>query len=211
VKHRFILYKRHIIDKIGKELIFVNFNFKNKNQKTPIEKHNSAAWANQEKLKNISNVSISNEIQVENAKDYVDNKGIGSAIVIGGGFIGVEMAENLVERNVKVTLVEAAPHILAPFDTDMVVLAEKEMEQKGIELILGDGVKAFAEEDGTVEVTLNSEKALYADMVILAIGVSPDTSFLKDSGIVLGPKGHIVVNEKMETNVEGIYAITKSS
>lgn len=151
--------------------------------------------------------SLRNIPDTDRIKDYVDNRNIKSAIVIGGGFIGVEMAENLIERKIKVTLVEAAPHILAPFDSDMVVIAEKEMEQKGIELILGDGVKAFAEEDNTVKVTLSSDKALSADMIILAIGVTPDTGFLKDSGIVLGPKGHIVVNDKMETSIQGIYAV----
>lgn len=151
--------------------------------------------------------SLRNIPDTDRIKDYVDNKNIRSAIVIGGGFIGVEMAENLVERNIKVTLVEAAPHILAPFDSDMVVIAEKEMEQKGIKLMLGDGVKAFSEENSSVQVTLNSDNTLSADMIILAIGVTPDTGFLKDSGIELGPKGHIIVNDRMETNIEGIYAV----
>lgn len=151
--------------------------------------------------------SLRNIPDTDRIKDYVDNKNIRSAIVIGGGFIGVEMAENLVERSIKVTLVEAAPHILAPFDSDMVVIAEKEMEQKGIKLMLGDGVKAFSEENSSVQVTLNSDNTLSADMIILAIGVTPDTGFLKDSGIELGPKGHIIVNDRMETNIEGIYAV----
>lgn len=140
-------------------------------------------------------------------KEYVDNKNPKSAIVIGGGFIGVEVAENLIERKLDVTLVEAVPHILAPFDSDTVVIAEKEMEQNGVKLILGDGVKSFEEQEDSIEVTLNSGKKLSADMVLLSIGVSPDTGFLKDSDINLGPKGHIVVNDKMETNIEGIYAV----
>ncbi len=140
-------------------------------------------------------------------KEYVDNKNPKSAIVIGGGFIGVEVAENLIERKLDVTLVEAVPHILAPFDSDTVVIAEKEMEQNGVKLILGDGVKSFEEQEDSIEVTLNSGKKLSADMVLLSIGVSPDTGFLRDSAINLGPKGHIVVNDKMETNIEGIYAV----
>jgi len=152
-------------------------------------------------------LTLRNVPDTDKIRDYVDNKNINSAIVIGGGFIGVEMAENLIERNIDVTLVEAAPHILAPFDSDMVVIAEKEMEQNGIKLILGDGVKAFAEEGNSVKVTLNSNKTIAADMVILAIGVAPDTGFLKDSGIELGPKGHILVNDKLETNISGIYAV----
>lgn len=140
-------------------------------------------------------------------KAYVDKKGVESAIVIGGGFVGVEMAENLRDRGLKVTLAEAAPHILAPFDSDMVVIPEKELVENGVQLFLGDGVKAFSEIGSQVEVTLSSGKTLSADLVVLAIGVAPDTSFLKDSGIELGLKGHILVNEKMETNVPNIYAV----
>jgi CoA-disulfide reductase len=140
-------------------------------------------------------------------KSYVDNKGIKSAVVIGGGYVGVEMAENLKERGINVTLVEAAPHVLAPFDSDMVVLAEKELVENGVKLILGDGVKSFNENGNQVEVTLNSETRLSADMIILAIGVAPDTAFLKNTGIEFGPRGHIIVNEKMETSVEGVYAV----
>jgi NADPH-dependent 2,4-dienoyl-CoA reductase/sulfur reductase-like enzyme len=140
-------------------------------------------------------------------KAYVDRKGVESAIVIGGGFVGVEMAENLKERGLNVTLAEAAPHVLAPFDSDMSVIVEKELTENGVRLILGDGVKSFKDMQNQVEVTLNSEKTLSADLVILAIGVAPDTAFLKDSGIEFGPRGHILVNEKMETNIEGIYAV----
>ena len=140
-------------------------------------------------------------------KAYVDKKGVESALVIGGGFVGVEMTENLKERGLDVTLVEAAPHILAPFDSDMVVIAEKELVQSQVRLILNDGVKSFREIGSQVETTLNSDTKVTADLVILAIGVAPDTAFLKDSGIEFGPKGHILVNEKMETNVPGIYAV----
>ncbi len=140
-------------------------------------------------------------------KEVVDHEGTGSAVVIGGGFVGVEMAENLKERGLEVALVEAAPHILAPFDYDMSILAEKEMVENGVRLITQDGVKSFEEIDDQVEVTLSSGTKLSADMVILAIGVAPDTKFLSESGLELGPRGHILVNEKMETNKEGIYAV----
>lgn len=140
-------------------------------------------------------------------KAYVDKKGVNSAIVIGGGYVGVEMAENLKERGLSVTLVEAAPHILAPFDSDMVVMAEKELVENGVDIILGDGVKSFKEINDKVQVTLNSDTNLNADIIILAIGVAPDTGFIKDIGLNFGPRGHIIVNEKMETNIEGIYAV----
>ncbi|MBC2722857.1 DsrE/DsrF/DrsH-like family protein [Desulfosporosinus sp.] len=151
--------------------------------------------------------TLRNIPDTDRVKAYVDQKGTNSAIVIGGGYVGVEMAENLIERGLKVTLVEAAPHILAPFDSDMVVMAEKELAENGVDLILGDGVKAFKEVGSQIEVTLNSEKVVTSDLVILAIGVVPDTAFLKDSGIRLGSKGHIIVDEKMQTNVKGVYAV----
>lgn len=151
--------------------------------------------------------TLRNIPDTDSIKAYVDQKGLNSAVVIGGGYVGVEMAENLRERGLSVTLVEAAPHILAPFDADMVVMLEKELVERGIKLSLSDGVKAFQEVGNQVEVTLVSDTKLKADFVILAIGVAPDTSFLKDSGVEFGPKGHILVNEKMETNLAGVYAV----
>ncbi len=157
---------------------------------------------NSDKIFTLRNIPDTDKI-----KSYVDRKGIESAIVIGGGFVGVEMAENLRDRGLQVSLVEAAPHILAPFDDDMVVVPEKELVENGVRLVLGDGVKSFQEVNSQVEVTLNSDKRLTADMIILAIGVAPDTGFLKESGLEFGPRGHILVNEKMQTNMEGIYAV----
>ena len=132
----------------------------------------------------------------------------GKAVVVGGGFIGIEAAENLKERGMDVTLVEAVPHILAPFDTDMVVLAEKELREKGVRLILGNGVKEFVSvNEEQVEVHLADHTSLEANLVVLAIGVRPDTGFLSDSGIRLGERGHILVDEYMQTNAEGVYAV----
>lgn len=140
-------------------------------------------------------------------KAAVDSKGVKEAVVIGGGFIGIEMAENLIHKGLKVTLVEAAPHILAPFDSDMVTIAEKVMEEKGVELILGDGVKSFQDKGNAVEVLLASGKNIKGDIVISAIGVTPDTRWLKDSGIELGQRGHIIVDSSMKTSAEGVYAV----
>jgi CoA-disulfide reductase len=152
-------------------------------------------------------LTLRNIPDTDKIKAYADKENVKRVVVIGGGFVGVEMAENLRERGLEVTLVEAAPHILAPFDYEMAVLAEKELEENGVDLILNDGVKAFYEDEYQVEVTLNSKTKLEADFVILAIGVVPDTNFLKGSGIELGARGHILVNEKLETSKEGIYAV----
>ncbi|MDT8716279.1 DsrE/DsrF/DrsH-like family protein [Clostridium sp. 19966] len=149
-------------------------------------------------LRNIGDMDkIKNEIDLS----------IKNAVVIGGGYVGVEMAENLAEKNINVTLVEAAPHILAPFDTDISIVAEKELNENGVNLILGDGVENFIEKDSSIEIGLNSGKKILGDMVILAIGVTPDTKFIRTSGINTGKRGHILVNEKLETNIEGIYAV----
>lgn len=152
-------------------------------------------------------LTLRNIADTDRIKGFVDKKEVTSAVVIGGGYVGVEMAENLIERGLHVTLVEAAPHILAPFDTDMSLLLEKELSANGIEVVLGDGVKAFKDNNESVEIILNSEKVISTDLVILAIGVVPDTGFLKDTEIKLGARGHILVNNRMETGVDGIYAV----
>jgi CoA-disulfide reductase len=151
--------------------------------------------------------TLRNIPDTDRIKAYVDKESVKSAIVIGGGFVGVEMAESLRDRGLTVSLIEAAPHVLAPFDYDMVVVAEKELEDSGVGLVLNDGVKSFQEIGSKIEVTLNSNTKLSADLVILAIGVTPDTGFIKESGIELGSRGHIIVNEKMQTNKDGIYAV----
>lgn len=155
-----------------------------------------------DKIFTLRNISDTDAI-----KDFTDKKEVGSAVVIGGGFIGVEMAENLKSKGLNVSVVEALPHILAPFDSDIVVTVEKELVKNGVDLILGDAVKAFADMGNRINVILNSGKTLTADMVVLSTGIIPDTEFIKDSGINLGPKGHIIVNEKMQTNIENVYAV----
>lgn len=160
-----------------------------------------------EGIDNSKILSLRNVPDTDKIKELVDKDTVKNAVVIGGGYIGVEMAENLKERGLDVVLVEAAPHILAPFDSDMVTFAEKELEDNGVGVILNDGVKSFKENGSGVDVLLNSGKVLYSDIVILAIGVKPDTTFIRDSGIELGVKGHIIVNDKMETNAEGVYAV----
>ena len=139
------------------------------------------------------------------ASDYADT---GRAVVVGGGFIGVEAAENLRERGLSVTLVEAAPHILAPFDTDMVKRAEQELNEHGIGLVLKNGVARFEEaQDAPLHVVLSDGQSLAADFVVLAIGVQPDTAFLQHTGIELDARGHILVNEFLQTNEPDVYAV----
>lgn len=151
-------------------------------------------------------VSLRNIPDADELRRFADD-GLHRAVVIGGGFIGIEMAENLRQRDLDVTIVEAAPHILAPFDTDMVKIVEKELVEKGIKIILADGVKKFSDNGNTVAVSLSSGKEIQADFVVLAIGVRPDTQFLQNSGIKLGARGHIVVDEHLQTSAAGVYAV----
>ncbi|HEY2495354.1 MAG TPA: CoA-disulfide reductase [Paenibacillus sp.] len=140
-------------------------------------------------------------------KKRVQDEKTRSAIVIGGGFIGVEMAENLKEIGLDVTLIEAGPQILAPFDAEMSNVLIKELEEHEVNLLFSERVQSFQETKTHIEVHLASGKVLTSDMVILAIGVTPDTGFLQESGLELGPRGHIIVNDKLETNLENIYAV----
>lgn len=151
--------------------------------------------------------TLRNIPDTDRIKNYVDKKNFHHAVVIGGGYVGIEMVENLKDRGLDVTLVEAAPHILAPFDSDMAVIVEKELEDNGVKIILNDGVKKFNEAGASVQVELTSGKTLETDLVILAIGVAPDTGFLKGTGIQLGAKGHILVDDRMKTNLDGVYAV----
>lgn len=150
--------------------------------------------------------TLRNIPDTDRIKKRIVEDDIASAIVIGGGFIGVEMAENLKEIGLDVTLIEGGPQILAPFDAEMAGALAKELEEHGVRLLLSQSVSEFEDHGDLIEVRTASGIALSAEMVILAIGVSPDTGFLKGSGIELGPKGHIIVNDRLETSQRDIYA-----
>ncbi|MCI8331697.1 MAG: CoA-disulfide reductase [Clostridiales bacterium] len=135
--------------------------------------------------------------------DFVKAENAKSAIVIGGGFIGLEAAENLVHAGLKVTLVEALPQVLSILDSDMVSQVHGLLREKGIDLVLGSGVTSL--ENGTC--TLANGQRLSADLILLAMGVTPDTALAQKAGLTLGVKGSIVVNDRMETSDPDIYAV----
>ncbi len=139
----------------------------------------------------------------EKIKAHVKAVNAKNAVVIGGGFIGVEMAENFAEINgVKTTLVELASHILPPVDKETAAFAQNEMRAKGVELILSDGVQSFEQD----EIILNSGKKIPYDIAVLAIGVKPETTLAQKAGLSIGKSGGVIVNEYMQTNDENIYA-----
>lgn len=151
--------------------------------------------------------TLRNVPDTDKIKKAVDEQGVKRAVVIGGGFIGIEMAENLRERGVEVTLVEAAPHLLTPFDSEMAAIVEKELNENGVSLILNNGVKSFENKENEIDVQLNDGTVINSHMVILAIGVTPDTAFLKNTDIKLGERGHILVDEHMRTSADGVFAV----
>lgn len=147
--------------------------------------------------------TVRNVVDIERLQQYVSQDTIENIAVIGGGFIGVEVAENLRLANKNVALIEFAPQVMAPFDDDMVQIIHKEMLDKGIDLRVGDGLASI--EDKTV--TLQSGKQVKADAVVLAIGVRPDTTLAEDAGLDIGETGAIVVDGNYVTSDPSIYAV----
>ena len=164
-------------------------------------------------IKGIENKKIftlRNINDMDKIKAEIKNNGVKKTVVVGGGYVGIETAENLKHLGIDVTLIEAAPHILAPFDSEISNILEYELVNNGIELMTSEKVVEFQEDANKIIIKLESGKIVTTDMVILSIGVSPDTKFLQGSGINLGERGHILVNENLETNIDGVYALGDS-
>ncbi|MBN1556911.1 MAG: FAD-dependent oxidoreductase, partial [Lentisphaerae bacterium] len=130
----------------------------------------------------------------------------GSAVVIGGGYIGIEMAENLRERNMAVDLVEMADQIMMPMDREMARSLEQHMVSHGVRLHLGVAAAAFSDDNGRVKVELGDGRSLTAGLVILAVGVRPESGLAKAAGLELGAMGGIKVNDRLQTSDPDIYA-----
>lgn len=135
-------------------------------------------------------------------KEFIKKNNVKNAVVIGGGFIGVEMAENFAHINLNTSLVELSNQILAPIDLDVVAFAQNQMRENGVNLYLQDGVKRFEQEN----IVLNSDKKIPYDIAVLSIGVKPETKIAKDCGLQLGLHDSIKVNEFMQTSNPDIYA-----
>ena len=140
-------------------------------------------------------------------KKYIEEQQPKSAVLAGGGFIGLELAENLRELGLDVTIVQRPKQLMSPFDADMAALIHGEMRRHGVKLALGHTVEGFEGKDGGIDVLLEGGAPLHADMVVLAIGVEPDSALAKAAGLALGVKGSIAVNDRMETSQADIYAV----
>jgi NADPH-dependent 2,4-dienoyl-CoA reductase/sulfur reductase-like enzyme/rhodanese-related sulfurtransferase len=150
--------------------------------------------------------TLRNLADMDRIKQVVDG-GAKDALVVGGGFIGLEMAENFRRRGLHVTLVELLPQVMPPLDPEMAAPIHEELTTNGVQLHLGDSVTGFADVGGRVRATLKSGTALETDLVMLAVGVRPDAKLARDAGLTLSERGAIVVDEHMRTSDPAIYAV----
>ncbi|MDN0032551.1 FAD-dependent oxidoreductase [Oscillibacter ruminantium] len=140
-------------------------------------------------------------------RTFVEREGPKSAVLAGGGYIGLELAENLRELGLAVTIVQRPKQLLNPLDAEMAAFVHAKLRKHGVRLMLGHSVEGFEQDGSAVKVLLKGEEPLKADMVVLAIGVTPDTQLAKEAGLELGVKGSIAVNDRMETSAPDIYAV----
>ncbi|WP_195988934.1 FAD-dependent oxidoreductase [Clostridium sp. D53t1_180928_C8] len=154
-------------------------------------------------IEDINVFTVRNVVDIARLNVYIKDNNCKNISVIGGGFIGVEVAENLKEAGYNVTLIEAMEQIMKPFDYDMVQVLHKSMDDHGINLIVGDKVNAF----GFNAVILESGKKVEADAVVMAIGVTPETDLAREAGLEVGKTGAIKVNQNYLTNDKDIYAV----
>ena len=150
--------------------------------------------------------TLRNVPDTDTIKNYVNTEKPKRAIVVGGGFIGLEMAENLHDLGIQVDVVEMANQVMAPLDFSMAAIVQQQLTDKGVGVHLEDGVSRFEEKNGGVAVHLHSGKQIATDMVLLSIGIRPETKLAKDAGLAIGKRGGIAVNDYMQTSDANIYA-----
>lgn len=151
--------------------------------------------------------TLRNVPDTDTIKNYVNTEKPKRAIVAGGGFIGLEMAENLHDLGIQVDVVEMANQVMAPLDFSMAAIVQQQLTDKGVGVHLEDGVSRFEEKNGGVAVHLHSGKQIATDMVLLSIGIRPETKLAKDAGLAIGKRGGIAVNDYMQTSDANIYAL----
>jgi NADPH-dependent 2,4-dienoyl-CoA reductase/sulfur reductase-like enzyme/peroxiredoxin family protein/rhodanese-related sulfurtransferase/TusA-related sulfurtransferase len=143
---------------------------------------------------------------MDTIRDYISEHNPQRAVVVGGGFIGLELAENLSHRGIEVTVIEMLDQVMAPIDYEMAAMVHQHLDFKHVRLALGDGISGI-DQNETLHVSLQSGKKVDTDMVILSVGVRPETSLAKDADLKLGARGAFEVNQHMQTNDPDIYAI----
>jgi len=158
-------------------------------------------------INDIDALVVRNVTDIDQIKRFIDEQQPKTAAVVGGGFIGLEMAENLHARGVDTTIIEMSDQVMAPLDFEMAAILHEHIFNKGINLILEDGVKSFAKKDNGALITLQSGGEVQADLTILAIGVKPEIKLAKEAGLTIGKLGGIKVNERLQTSDPNIYAV----
>jgi NADPH-dependent 2,4-dienoyl-CoA reductase/sulfur reductase-like enzyme len=151
--------------------------------------------------------TLRNVHDTDSIKEFIDTRHPKRALIVGAGFIGLEMAENLHRLGIFVTIVEMAEQVMTPLDFEMAAEVHQHLKTKKVEFYLKDAIASFSEEDGKIVSHLESGKDLASDMVILSIGVRPESSLAKEAGLELGERGGIVVNEYLQTSDPDIYAV----
>lgn len=149
---------------------------------------------------------LRNVMQADKMKNYISNNKPKSAIIVGSGFVGLEMLESLTNLGITVTLVERLNQVTPGLDSDMAIYVENYLKSKDISVILGDSAVELRGEPNVKEVVLQSGTVLVADFIIMAIGVKPNVALAREAGIEIGTTGAIKVNTKMQTNIDNIYA-----
>ena len=151
--------------------------------------------------------TLRNVTDTDRIKSYMQQKEVKNAVIVGGGFIGLEMAENLHHRGIRVSIVEMGNQVMSPIDFSMASLVHKQLQEKGIQLFLGQTVESFTDNSGKVTVHLKSGIKLESDLVLLSIGVKAETTLARKAGLRLGEMQGIYVNKHMQTSDENIYAV----
>ncbi len=151
--------------------------------------------------------TLRNVPDTDRIKEYIEKNQPKRAVVVGAGFIGLEMAENLHHLGINVSIVEMAEQVMTPLDYSMATLVHQHLKTKNVEFYLKEAVMSFADNAGKIDVKLQSGRVIGADMVILSIGVRPDTKLAKAAGLTVGKAGGIVINEFMQTSDPFIYAL----
>ncbi len=151
--------------------------------------------------------TVRNVKDTDKIKTFVNENKPKKAVVVGGGFIGLEMAENLHHLGMMVTIIEMAEQVMTPLDYEMAAVVHQHLKTKNVEFYLKDGVSEFKRDEDHLNVLLQSGRKVEADMVILSIGVRPETKLIKEAGIILAPNGGIKVNEYLQTSDSNVYAL----
>ncbi len=151
--------------------------------------------------------TLRNVPDTDRIKTYIETKKPRHAVVVGAGFIGLEMAENLHQSGIRITIVEMADQVMTPLDYSMAALVHQHLKTKNVEFYLNTSVCAFSERSGRILITLSSSRTIETDMVVLSIGVKPDSRLAKEAGLKIGETGGIWVNEYLQTSDNDIYAV----